>query len=219
MDLVIYIFSWKKVSSNAIILYEEISKVYDKVWLLNCEENLNIPDKNIIQADDSYYFTKQFYTCLNHLKNTYDENHAFMNVVGDVKPGADWKNIIQRIKYGFDNLNCGIVAPNVDFTSWNENLEEYTENYWFVKNTDCTAWALHPSIVNFMVQNGIENFTHFGWGIDWICIEFCKKMGMNTLRDCNNIVYQPQGTGYSSDKAEKEFKKIRLLWYGKYAKI
>jgi hypothetical protein len=175
--------------------------------------------KNVIQGNDRYYFGKQFYICLEHLKNNYDNNHAFMNIVGDVNPTANWKNIIEKIKYGFDALNCGIVAPNVEFTGFFENLEEFKENYWFVKNTDCTAWALHPNVVKFLQEANLINFSFYGWGIDWISIEFCKKNGMFVLRDCDNIVYQPQGTGYPSEKANLEFKRIRMLWYGKYAKV
>lgn len=220
MDLVIYIFSWKKVSENAIQIYDEVSKVYNKVWLLNCDENLKIEGRNVIQANDRYYFTKQIYTCLNHLKSNYiTPNYAFMNIVGDTNPNTDWKSIIERIKYGFDKLNCGVVAPNVEFTGWPNNLEEFKDNYWFVENTDCTAWALHPKIIEFLLKENLERISYYGWGIDWICIEYSRKIGMNVLRDMNNIVHQPKGTAYPSKKADLEYKRVRILWYGKYAKI
>lgn len=219
MDLVIYIFSWKKVSYNAMKIYDEIEKVYNKVWIINCDENITMNKKNVIQANDTYYFGKQFYTCLKHLRNNYNENHTFMNITGDVNPNANWKSIIERIKYGFDNLNCGVVAPNVEYTAHHQKYEEFKENYWFVKNTDCTAWAIHPRVIKFLEEANLLNFSFYGWGIDWISIEFCKKNGMLVLRDYDNIVYQPKGTAYPSKKADLEFRRVKLLWYGKYAKV
>jgi hypothetical protein len=216
MKLVIYIFSWKKVTSNAIKIYDEVSKVHQEVWLLNCEENFKIERENVIQADDSYYFGKQMYTCLQHRKSNYNEEYAFMNIVGDVTPEADWRSIIDRIIYGFDYLKAGIVAPNVEVCGHPERYEEYKDNYWLVKNTDCTTWALHPIIANFLLVNDILKISKFGWGYDWLTIKYCNKKGLYVLRDYNNIVYQPPGTNYPSDKAEREFKKIKYLWYNKY---
>ena len=66
MNLVIYIFSWKRVSQNSVDIFNEIKKVTNKVYLLNCNENFKIEDENVINLDDSYYFTKQFITAIDH---------------------------------------------------------------------------------------------------------------------------------------------------------
>jgi len=211
MDIIIYILSWNKVTENAIELYNIISKFNKNTYILNCDETFIINEPYMIQCDNSYYFTKQFFKCINHCLENHKESYL-MTVTADVSKNANWESIIKNCKYGLDNLNAGIVAPNINYTSHIKKNYIVENNFWSVPNTDCTVWAINPIIYEIILLTKLDVWNKFGWGIDWILVEFCKKKNMKVLRDYNNLIIHPKGTGYSDKMAKKEFNKVKKLW-------
>lgn len=215
MNIIIYILSWKKVTLNSLEIHKNISKIHDNVFIINCDENFISKENHIINCDDSYYFTKQIYKCIEHCVK-YFPNFYIMTITGDISHVANWKNILQRCMYGFENLNAGVIAPNVDYTAWNTRCKKNIDNFWIVENTDCTVWCLHPLVYEFLLIFDIRNINKYGWGIDWILIDFAKKLGFNILRDYNNNIKHPKSTGYESKEAKNEFKKLKDLYHKIY---
>jgi len=217
MNLVIYIFSWKRVSQNSVDIFNEIKKVTNKVYLLNCNENFKIEDENVINLDDSYYFTKQFITAIDHCFKNFP-NHNMMTITGDISPIADWNGIFERNLYAIEKLNTDVSAPNVDFTSHIKRNKLIQDNFWDVPNTDCTVWTIIPRIYKSILTTGIDKWNKFGWGIDWLAIQYSKKNKLKVIRDYNHTISHPKDTGYENKEAKKEYKKLMELWCKTYYK-
>jgi hypothetical protein len=175
--------------------------------------------ENVIEADDSYWFTKQFFTCLRHCRENHPDSY-FMTITGDVSPNADWKDIIDRTKLGIEKYNGGVVAPNVDWTYYDKKNFHVDDNFWDVPNPDCTVWTLHPDIYNLILKTDFENLTKIGWGIDKIAVKFAQRNNMKVLRDYTNTVLHPKDRGYGmegfkeleviEEKLEQEWQFLKL---------
>jgi hypothetical protein len=214
MSLAVYVLSWKRVSQNAIKIFENISKVKKDVYFLNCDENLSYTGDNVITCDDSYYYVKQFHTCVRHCIENHKDSYM-MTITGDVGSDANWQDVFDRTLYGFQNLNAGVIGPNVNWTFHSHRFDEIENNFWNVNNTDCTVWALSPKIYNFILTFELEKWMKFGWGIDYIGVEYAKKCNLHVIRDYNNTIIHPQETGYVSNDAAHEYQKLLHIYNAK----
>jgi hypothetical protein len=197
------------------MVFDEISKVHSKTYILNCDEFYKMDRDNVIEANDSYYYSKQFFTCLKHCK----ENHPgsyFMSLTGDVSPVADWKSIIERSEDAIVKYGAGISAPNVDYTWHVAKNYPFTDNFWIVPNPDCTVWNLHPDVYNLLDKTDFAEVSKIGWGIDLIAVLFSKKLNKKILRDYKNTVQHPKDRGYTDDKAAIEYQQIQRSWVEKW---
>ena len=211
MDKVVYILSWKTVTLNAIKIYDEICKFHDKVYILNCDENFKIENRNVIVGDDTYFFTKQFFKCVNHCILNHKDS-ALMTITADVSADSNWSDVLNRCSYGLNNLNAGLIGPNINYTAWTKRHRHLRDNFWFVTNTDCTVWCIRPEIYTYILETGLDEWNKYGWGIDWILIEYSKKKHFYILRDYNNTIAHPRGSGYANKIAKSEFNRVKNLW-------
>lgn len=209
-EIIIYIFSWKRVSENARDVFDEIRKVHQNTYILNCDENFKMERENVIEVDDSYWYSKQFFTGLRHCVENFPGSY-YMCLTGDVSPNANWKDIILRTQNAFVKYNAGVVAPNTDITWHVAKTKELEDNYWLVPNTDCTVWTLHPEIYNLLLKTDFEIVSKIGWGIDLIANNFSSKKSKLIIRDYNNIVMHPKDRGYG-DEAIREYHIIQFKW-------
>ncbi len=215
-DCIVYVLSWKRVSENARNVFDAVKKTHKATYILNCDETFNMDrGTSVLQADDSYYFTKQMQTVFKHCA----QHHPFaaiMTITGDVSPKADWKDMIDRCMLGFQKFNAGIVAPNVDYTDHRTRKNELGDNYWTVPNTDCTVWAIRPCVYKFFLETDVINYSKFGWGIDWLLIKVCEKHALTVVRDYKHTIDHPKDRGYENYQANKEYQEIQKKWETEY---
>ena len=180
--------------------------------MINCNETpLPIDPLKNIQLDDSYYYGGQFQATMNHLPN----GMICGIITGDVNPNADCKSIINNMLKAFSTKKIGIYAPNVEFTAHITKGKHLWDSLYEVPNTDCTCWFIHPDIVAKLKNIQYHQLSNYGWGIDIIFIEQCKKYNLVAARDYDLMVYQPQYTGYNIEIASIQMKEL-IDYYNKF---
>ena len=201
-EVYVYIFSWKKVTENAIKLYKKVIERFPNTYFLNCDENysvnpIDIDSSKVIQLNDDYYYGGQFETVINHIPDG-----KYLGILtGDVYPDADWFWILQRMTKAFYLGNIGIYAPNVFYTTKTKQGKEVSKNLYEVPNTDCTCWFLHPNVYKKLQDIPIMAISNISWGVDEICISESKKQNKLVVRDYEVLVRQPYLTGYNKTLA------------------
>ena len=211
-DICIYIFLWKKISQNALKLYDNLSKTFNDIIIIDCDETNTIDIQNIIKLDDSAYYGKQFDTAIKHAKN----NKIIGIFVGDIDPiKINCKQIKENLLYSMNNKNAGIYSPNdvrsddkapVHFNLKNKtfNLGKIDDTDFFrTSYTDCTSWFFIPELITIMKTIDFSK-SNLGWGIDLSLIKLAINNGYNVIKDYSVNIYNPPGTNYKSDKALKE---------------
>ena len=213
-DIYVYIFSWKKVTPNAVALWKAISPHFPHTHFINCDEtvpaeSLDVSTDRILQLDDSYYYGGQFETAL---KAT-PPDKILACVVGDVDPSADWGSIATKAVAAFNTGPVGVYAPNVYYTWHTAKGTHHWGDLYDVPNTDCTCWFIHPDALRILRRIPLFATSNLGWGIDHICIKEARRQGLLVARDYSTLVRQPQGTAYSNQLAGKQMH-ILLGLYG-----
>ena len=194
-DIHVYIFSWKKVTANAIALYKAVAPVFPHTTFINCDEHVTMPaDIPTLQCDDSFYYGKQFETAIHHAP----AGSTVACIVGDVDPIANWSLIAANTVAALSTGRFGVLAPNVDYT-WHTaraGTQPLMNNIWPVPNTDCTCWFLSPRVLNRLRTLPIGRLSNLGWGVDKIAIAESFKQRLLVARDYDTLVRQPKGTAY-----------------------
>lgn len=199
-DIHIYIFSWKRVTPNAIQLYEEIGRVFPNVFFINCDENTDvshkIPASKLINLDDSYYFGGQFESAMRHCPI----NKVFANVVGDVPAGSmNWKKLRHSTLHALNTLNAGVFGPQAPN---HPNLGTHLEgDYYEVGNTDETIWFITPDVWAPYKEFSYKTHSHFGYGIDTFFCGRTAKLNKRTVRDNSITVPTDNIKGYDNGTA------------------
>jgi hypothetical protein len=208
-DIYTYIFSWRKVTENAVALHRQITGAgVPNVTLINCDENQReLGVTPVIQLDDSYYYGGQFAEAV----RACPQDSILCCIVGDVSPDADWATIYKNAVAAFNRGDVGIYAPNVDYTWHMECGAAISDTLFRVPNTDCTCWFLSPATMSRIRDVDYRRFSNLGWGIDTLCIEETAHHGLLTVRDYSVLVRQPKGTAYNQQKARQQM--MLLLRY------
>jgi hypothetical protein len=198
----VYVLSWKKVTNNAIKIFDELNKEFENVYFIDCDENSKTNFKNIIRLDDSAYYGKQFDTAINNA----NPDSIVGIVVGDIYPNlTDWKTVYKNMVDSFENYDIGIYAPYETRTHWHvSNGKINNTNYHLTKNTDCTVWFLAPYIVSFAKTLNISNISKLGWGIDSVLCNYSNSLGHHNIFDKSVKVTNPIGNNYSSYTASQQ---------------
>lgn len=178
-DLSVYIFNWKKVTDNSLLLYKKVSAIVKDTVLINCDEHFK-PKKaiNHIQLDDSYYYGSQYDVAIKHVK----PNKIFCVIVGDNLPTANFRAIFESAMATFNTHDVGIYAPNDKRTVHVSTSGKHHGKLYNVPNTDCGFWFIHPCIVDKLKSINYR-VSNFGWGVDIITIKEARRQGLLVLRD------------------------------------
>ena len=204
-DIYVYIFSWKKVTANAIALYKAVAPVFPNTIFINCDENVTMPpDIRTIQCDDSFYYGKQFDTAIQHAP----AGAPVGCIVGDADPVANWSLIAANTVAALTTNKFGIFAPNVDYTWHVARTRKLVNNIYDVPNTDCTCWFLHPAVIAKLRTLSIGTVSNLGWGIDTIAIEESKRRSLWIGRDYDTLVRQPKGTAYNTELSRVQMRDL-----------
>lgn len=201
-DIYVYIFSWRKVTENAIRLYDAVSPHFKNTFFVNCDQREKIPREKVIQLDDRYFYGGQFEASL---KAT-PKGKIMGCIVGDVEPEAPWELIAKKATAAFQTGRIGVYAPNVDITEHTSRQHNVGGDLFSVVNTDCTCWFIHPDMLCRIRYMDVCRLTNIGWGIDYACCEESRRQGKFVVRDYSVLVKQPKGTAYSKENASRQFK-------------
>lgn len=196
-----FIFNWNRVTSKTKVLENQLSK-YNNLTIINSDPQYTKQDW--INLGDNAYFGTQFAQALRLFNGD-----ILFHIQGDAEY-CYWDEIIKKALYCFEFDNCGIYAPNVNFTYWDTPrvLESnYREKLYNVKSTDCTAWFIHKDIILKLLEleknKNIISANYLGWGIPFLASAISKHLGKNILRDHNFTIYHEKGTYYDSKIAHK----------------
>ncbi len=213
MEIYTFIFSWKKVTENALKLYDKASAVSPTTFI-NCDENCGVVVKNI-QLDDSYYYGGQFETAIKAVP----EGAALCCVVGDVSPEANWADIYIKAKEALSTKYVGVYAPNVDYTWHMAKGRQVGNTLWEVPNTDCTFWFIDADVVAALRRIPYRALSNLGWGIDTVVNKESARQGKLVVRDYSELVRQPMGTAYNKQKAQEQMRALLNYYETMYLKI
>lgn len=200
-DICLYLFSWKRVTKNAIQLFDELTSVFPCTYFVNCDEQqtveLKIPDTRIIQLNDSYYFGGQCQVSLQHCP----KNKIWASVVGDVQLNSiNWFALLESALESFNKHRAGVFGPKALFH--NECLSTHIiGDLHEVYNTDCTIWFVSPKVWNPYTELNLQKNNHLGWGIDEFFCNRARQLQMRAIRDDSILVTSDNKRGYDTQKA------------------
>ncbi len=207
MDIHTFIFSWKKVTENALMLFENASRVCANTTFINCDENVKVLVKNI-HLDDSYYYGGQFEAAIRAVP----PGSALCCIVGDVSPEANWNAIYEKAAEALATKHVGVYAPNVDYTWHTDRGRQVGNTLWEVENTDCTFWFIDAEVVNALRNIPYRLLSNLGWGIDTVVNKESARQEKLVVRDYSETVRQPMGTAYDKEKAKSQMS-LLLAYY------
>jgi hypothetical protein len=205
-DIYVYILNWKKVSVNALKLYDNITPLINNTIIINCDEFMSLTDyTRHIQLDDSHYYGSQFNHAIKHVK----DGSIMCVIVGDNIPDNDFKKIFQNALDAYNNFNIGVYSPNDKRSHHRERYDRFNGELYDVPNTDCGFWFIHPNIVK-KLRNLDFTITKYGWGIDIIFIAEARKQQLLVLRDYSVETDQLDRTiGYNTNLAAEGDREIK----------
>lgn len=210
----VYIFNWKKVSHNSMLLYEKIKNYVKHITIINSDENFIIhEDIRHIQLDDSHYYGSQYQHAIQDIQS----NHIFCVIVGDNISDNNFKIIFDKAINAFNNNKIGVYAPNDKRSPHKRQLEHIHGALYNVVNTDCGFWFIHPIIVSHMKKLDYS-ISKYGWGIDLLTISETRKKNFFVARDYSvstdqidhSCGYDQYLAGYYCFLLEREYVKLFL---------
>lgn len=199
-DIYVYILNWRKVTSNSLKLYDNISPIIKNTCIINCDETFTVPSAiKHIQLDDSQY---------NHAIKDVKKDGIFCVIVGDNIANNDFTKIFNNALEAFNTMSVGIYAPN-DLRSPHKNRSDNIKgSLYTVPNTDCGFWLIHPIIIE-RLRSIDYMVSRFGWGIDIITIRESNNRGMLVLRDYSVETDQlDHSTNYNNMEANRGLERL-----------
>lgn len=213
-DIYVYIFNWKKTNNNVIKIYDNVIKYKHNICIINSDENFKFDDNiNVIQLNDNYYYGGQFENAIRNIQS----NKILCIIVGDTKPDVDFENVFNNAVKAFNNYNAGIFAPN-DLRTLHKKRNNQIKNttLFHVPNTDYGFWFIHPILLEKLKDINYYQLGNFGWGVNAIVIEECKRNKLNILRDYSISVDQlDHTTNYNSKDAYIQLKNLLNVYHKK----
>jgi len=207
MNIQPFIFNWNKQFDKTCAIEDSLSKIFDKVTVINSDDN-NTRDGWIDLGDDAY-FSDQFRKALELF-----DGDILMHVQGDVSYD-NWEKLVEDARTYFDYYDAGIYAPNIDYTWYSsENadidaIQADHENIKMVACTDETVWFIRKEIIQEMSTRNVDfSNNKMGWGWDLVLSSICFVNGRPVIRDYNHTIDHPPGTNYNKDIAGKEMQEV-----------
>ena len=199
-DICLYLFSWKRVTTNAIQLFNELTSVFSCVYFVNCDKQQTvqseIPSDRIIQLNDDYYFGGQCQVSLRHCP----KNKIWASVVGDVQINSvDWFALLDSALESFNKHRAGVFGPKAIFHKGPST--HIIGDLYEIYNTDCTIWFVSPKVWNPYSNLNFQENNYFGWGIDEFFCNRARQLQMKAIRDEAILATSDNQRGYDTQKA------------------
>jgi len=197
-----FIFTWNDYWRKAEQYEKILSPLSFKVTVINGTPTSH---PHWIHLDDGY-FTEQWNTACDNFSPDAD---VLFHIQADAE-FSDFDKLFNRASDFIQNRNCGVYAPNIDYTAWVYSPEELGEqispNVYEVQDTDDTCWFLRASIIREFPRVS-PSINKYGWFIDHVAHVLCRRQGLRYVRDYSFTVKHPYFTGYKHEEARTEFVK------------
>jgi hypothetical protein len=119
---------------------------------------------------------------------------------------TQFAELFDRCRYAMQRLDCGVYAPQVDYTYWQytrDLLFEIEPDLCAVPQTDCICWAVRREVIEQTPR--VDPQTNaYGWGLDCIVCATAMRMNKKVVRDYRFTVDHPRGRGYDSRAAQQQ---------------
>jgi len=204
MKIQTFIFNWRNQYAKTKEKITQLTNIGVEPIIINSDEQYNEFGWHNIGEDS--YFTAQYLKAI----ELFDGDVLF-HIQADASHN-DWGSIYKAAELYIDKYDCGIYAPNVDFTFYDSSRVDLpmfrfgdNENLRMVSDPDCTCWFVHKDIINDAKKRQI-NFAPYqmGWSFDMVyaALSFINKRPV--IRDYQFTVDHPPGTNYNKGQAERE---------------
>jgi len=198
MKIQAFIFNWVGHEQNAVTLEQQLCGLCD-VTVINSDSSVENQHPAWHHLGDEAYFSAQWNKALELF-----EADVLFHIQADASFPC-FAEILERCRFAVGEHDCGIYAPNVDYTFWTydrSRLRAIDADLLEVPQTDCTCWAIARELLERAPRvDPLAN--KFGWGIDWMMMATARLLGRKVARDYRFTLAHPRGTGYNTDTANR----------------
>jgi hypothetical protein len=198
MKIQAFVFNWVGHEERAATLEQQLGGLCD-ARVINSDSSVENRHPAWQHVGDDAYFAAQW----NKALELFDADVLFHIQADASFPG--FAGILERCRFAIGQRDCGIYAPNVDFTHWTydrSRLKAIDAELFEVPQTDCTCWAIARELIERAPRvDPISN--KFGWGIDWMMMATARLLRKKVVRDYRFTLAHPQGTGYNTATATR----------------
>jgi hypothetical protein len=215
MNFAIYIFSWYQVEGNVKNIVKSLRESgFNDLHIISSGRHSYVYDNvKIIEIESDSFYGDQFRAAVNHFRED-----IFVQIQGDITIKSQ-TSLLQRLTDLFQDQRISIWTPNINFTSWKDEIIGYnaSQNPYFshldvpldsdlltITNSDSTFWAVRGSLIHDFKNLELIN-SKYGWGIDLTLAGMATLRGQLIIRDNTIKISHPKSTGYNKDFAIEEW--------------
>jgi hypothetical protein len=203
MNIQTFIFNWRGQYEKTKEKIEQLNAIGVQPIIINSDDEHREDGWHNIGEES--YFTAQFIKALELFTGD-----ILFHIQADASY-INWKQLYEDAEKTFKLTNCGIYAPNVDYTWYNssrtdiETIRMPNNNLRAVANTDCTCWFIHKDIIQFYKDRNLDFSSYtMGWCWDIVFPALSYMNKRTVVRDYSHVISHPEGTNYNKELAEKE---------------
>lgn len=194
------IFNWRGHEARAAALERQLGESC-RVRIVNSEEPAEARHPHWEHIGESAYFAAQWQQALARF-----DGDVLLHVQADAA-SPHFASIVARCRDAMQRLDCGVYAPNVDYTPWTYRralLTRVDEDLYEVPQTDCTCWAISREVLERAPRPDVARNV-YGWGIDFLVIATARALGRRVLRDYRHTIdHVWNGAGYDTVAADRQ---------------
>lgn len=194
------IFNWRGHERRAAALERQLGELC-RVRVVNSEEPAAARHPGWEHVGESAYFAAQWQQALARF-----DGDVLLHVQADAA-SPHFDAIVARCRDAMARHDCGVYAPNVDYTAWvydRARLRRVDHDLYEVPQTDCTCWAISREVLERAPPVDPQR-NKYGWGIDFLVIATARALGRRVLRDYRHTVdHGWNGAGYDTAAAEEQ---------------
>jgi hypothetical protein len=203
MNIQTFIFNWRGQYEKTKQKIAQLHKIGVTPIVINSDDLFRENEWHNIGEES--YFTAQFVKAIELFTGD-----VLFHIQGDASY-ENWEQLYKDAESAFNETNCGIYAPNVDYTWYDSSKTDIdtiripNKNLKAVANTDCTCWFIHKDIIDLYKQRNLDFRPYtMGWCWDIVFPALSYMNKRPVIRDYSHTIDHPPGTNYNKELAEKE---------------
>jgi hypothetical protein len=209
-----FIFTWPRVHHRINLIVDELRKSgVENISIISSGQHPTKYDNvSITNIDIDSHYGRQFYKAAQLL-----EGDVMLQIQGDISMKCNF-NLQNHLSSIFQNPEIGIWTPDVNFTSWVNEIVQldyqfdehpkikstFNNNARAVLNSDCTFWAIRSNLIQKYLKTPLVN-SNFGWGIDLTLAALAYSTGQLVIREDLLKIIHPRSTAYNQVLAIEEW--------------
>jgi hypothetical protein len=204
MNIQTFLFNWPNQIQNTKYKIEQLKKIDVKPIIINSDDTYNHITE-WYNIGNECYFGKQFEKAI----ELFDGDVLFQ-ILADASY-EEWSRLYTDAEKYFHDVNCGIYAPNANYTGWTPDRSDIEDLYTndkkvkIVVNTDCICWFIHRDIIDLYKERNLNLGKYkLGWPWDSTLCAISHLNKRYVLRDYGHTVMHPRSTNYNSKEAVNE---------------